>query len=205
MWDNNTLIGRGLGPRRFMEDSVKQFMLMIVLLSAGCMAAAADPINVKPGLWETTTTGTTAITGAPIGPDAATLNAMPPAQRAAVESMIKQQTSGQPTVRTKQSCLTSEQVAKGLDNFTDTPRPGCKTVVLQKTPTDYHLQQQCSDGGSRQSNVDIRLHLDSPESATMTMDAVSTADGRTAKMSHKAVSKWIGSDCGKLGKGSIPH
>jgi len=61
------------------------------------------------------------------------------------------------------------------------------------------------DGGSRQRNVDVRLHLDSPESATMTMDAVSTADGRTAKMSHKAVSRWIGSDCGKLAKGSIPH
>jgi hypothetical protein len=188
-----------------MEDSVNQIMLMAVLLAAGCMAAAADPLNVKPGLWETTSTGTTTRTGTPMGPDAATLNAMTPEQRAQMEALLKRQTSGQPTVRTNQSCVTAEQVAKGLGNFADTPSPRCKTEVLQKTPTDYHFRQVCSEGGSGQSDVEIKLHLDSPESATMTMDGVHTSDGRTVKMSHKAVSKWIGSDCGKLRKGSIQH
>jgi Protein of unknown function (DUF3617) len=188
-----------------MEDSVKQFMLMTVLLAAGWNAATADPLNVRPGLWETTSTGTTSMTGTPMGPDAATLNAMTPEQRAQMEAAIKRQASGQPTVRTNQSCVTPEQVAKGLGNFAGTPSPRCTTEVLQKTPTEYHFRQVCSDGGSGQSHVEVRLHLDSPESATMTMDGVHTSDGRTVKMSHKAVSKWIGSDCGKVGKGSIPH
>ena len=143
-----------------------------------------------------------------MGPDAATLNSMTPAQRARVEAMLKQQALGQPTVRTSKSCVTPAQVAKGLDNFTGTPSLRCTTEVLQKTPTDYRFQKKCREGDSDrsgQSDVEVKLHLDSPESATMTMDGVHTGDGRTMKMSHKAVSKWLGSDCGSVGKGSSPR
>jgi hypothetical protein len=136
---------------------------------------------------------------APAGPDAATLNSMPPAQRAKIEALIKQRASGAPVVVTKQSCVTPEQVSKGLGVFAN-ESPRCKTEVLEQSRTDYHFRQQCSEGGTGGSKAEVKIHLDSPELATMAVNAVNTSDGRTVSMTSKGVSKWIGSDCGKLQK-----
>jgi hypothetical protein len=143
---------------------MQQFMRIFILLAAAAAAAAAagDPLNVRPGLWETTSTGSTTVTGTPMGPDAATLNAMTPEQRTRMEAALKGYASGQPTVRTNRSCVTPEQVAKGLENLTGAPTPRCNTEVLQKAATDYRFRQRCSEGGSGHSAREVTLHLDSP-------------------------------------------
>jgi uncharacterized protein DUF3617 len=179
---------------------VQHTLLTVGLLAAVCAATAAEPINIKPGLWETTTTGTTTLTGKPLGPDAATLDAMPPEERARVEEFIKKQASGAPVVQTNQSCVTQEQLSKGLASFAGDPAPQCKTEVLEQSPTDYHFRQVCIEGGAAISHVDVKIHLDSPESATTTVDGTNTSGGRTMTMTSKAASKWIGSDCGQRRK-----
>jgi hypothetical protein len=179
---------------------VKRTLLTVGLLAATCAAAAAEPIKIRPGLWETTTTGTTTITGKPLGPDAATLDAMPPEERARVEEFIKKQASGAPVVQTNQSCVTKEQLSKGLASFAGDPAPRCKTEVLEQSPTDYRFRQVCIEGGAAISRVDVKIHLDSPESATTSVDGTDTSGGRTMSMTSKAASKWIGSDCGQRRK-----
>jgi Protein of unknown function (DUF3617) len=171
--------------------------LVLGLLAAAQFAAGAEPMNIRPGLWETTTTSKTTLTGKPsMGPDAATLNSMPPEQRAKIEALMKQYSSGEPRVETTQYCVTPEQVAKG-PGFLGKESPQCKTEVLEQSRTDYHFRQQCSGSGGN-SNAEIKVHLNNPESATIAMDGTNTSDGRSMTLSGKAASKWIGSDCGKL-------
>jgi hypothetical protein len=179
---------------------MQRAILTVGMLAATYVVAAAEPINIRPGLWETTTTGTTTITGKPIGPDAATLDAMPPDERARVEDFIKKQASGAPVVQTNQSCVTQEQLSKGLASLAGDPAPRCKTEVLGQTPTDYHFRQMCIEGGVAISHVEVKIHLDSPESATTTVDGTNTSGGRTMTMTSKAASKWISSDCGQRRK-----
>src|SRR5690348_14518665 len=66
-----------------------------------------QPMNVKPGLWETTTTITVA-GEMPI--PAEVLNRLTPEQRARMEARMKANSSGHTNTNTHKSCVTKEDL-----------------------------------------------------------------------------------------------
>jgi hypothetical protein len=176
----------------------KDLLLIIGSFAAVQFAVADDPGKIRPGLWETTSTSVTSVAGQPLGPDAATLAAMPPDQRAKVEELMKRATA--PKTSTQRSCVTPEQAAKGLLSLSHDDSPRCKTETLERTSSDLHFRQQCAETtgtGKGSSNAEVKIHLNSPESATVVVDAVSNADGRTMTINSNSVAKWVSADCGK--------
>jgi hypothetical protein len=88
--------------------------ILLCLIAAGLPAlASADKIDVKTGLWETTSTMD--MTGIPRMPaiQPETLAKMPPEQRARIEAMTARSiTAG--SDRKSQSCLTEKELEHGF-------------------------------------------------------------------------------------------
>src|SRR5579863_7235884 len=91
------------------------FAILTALAPLAASAADIKPIDVKPGLWETTVkndvTGMPAMQMPQIPEE--TLNRMPPEQRARVEAMMKGRGAG--GTNTSKSCITQEMVNQGLN------------------------------------------------------------------------------------------
>jgi hypothetical protein len=146
--------------------------LSIVILTAGAALAADNvtPLNVQPGLWETTSV--TERSGVlPIPADA--LAKMPPEQRARIEAQLK----STPTTTTKQSCFTPEEVAKGF-GWNNT------------------LKWEC-DGAQKGSGS---MKIEAPDSSHVNslINITMGVNGREMTMKITNTAKWLSNSCGDV-------
>jgi Protein of unknown function (DUF3617) len=178
------------------EDEMRKMILLgAVSLSATVllMASGLQPLNLKPGLWETTMT--TTISGLPpIPPDMqARLAQMPPEQRAKLEAMMKSRYGGTPQTRTYRSCVRKE----GLDKypFSD-PDKKCTYNVLTSTGSKMDVRGTCMPG-SEGAKIDFNYRLEAldPEHAKGTGQAAITSGGQTMNGIYSGTGKWIGASC----------
>ena len=113
-------------------------VLAVLILTAGASMAADNmtPLNLKPGLWETTSVSERS--GMPsIPPDK--LASMPPEARARIQALSA------PTTNTTQSCRTD----KDLHAFTDDGNKSCKQTVITSTGTKQELKMECDMSGNK--------------------------------------------------------
>lgn len=90
-----------------------------LLLPAG---ALADRLNIKPGLWETTST--THTSGVPPLPKAM-LDKMTPAQRADMEASMKEAAKG-PQTGTERECIAEQDLQNPFESDTE----GCTDTIV---------------------------------------------------------------------------
>jgi uncharacterized protein DUF3617 len=164
----------------------------IVLL--GCcgvtpLAVAAEKLDVKPGLWEITSTHQ--ITGIPPMPKE-WQEKVTPEQRAAMETAFKKEAEKGPQTDTDRECITKQKAEQPFD-VGDTK--DCTQKVVRTTRTTQEVHLSCNGGEYKGSGV-LRVTTPTPETMTGTLD-LQLGEGKDAmKVNSTLKGRWLGPDCG---------
>ena len=168
------------------------------LFALGLVAAgpAPTPLNVKPGLWETTVR--TESRGTPSIPPEA-LSRMPPEARAQVEAMLRSGAAGNllppPQTEVERSCLT------GADRqpFIPVDNAACTIRVITSTASVLETEAQCRSEEGVESRVASRIEALSPDRVSGT-NTLRTGDGQGMTLTTRLEARWISADCGGVGR-----
>jgi hypothetical protein len=181
----------------------------IELAILGCCAtlAAAQDLNIKPGLWEFT------VTQEMNGDQMSVLPAkekaqfeeakarMSPEQRAQMEAQQAAITAMMAKPIVKQSCVTKENIRTSLAQFAadasaGKDESGCKVTLLRSTATVMESRGVCSRNGF---NSIYTLLFEAPNPQTLTFkEEGSVVSGGTLELKSKASGKWLGPACGSV-------
>lgn len=174
--------------RMILLGSVLLSATVVLVLVAG---GSVNPLNLKPGLWQTTMTSI--INGAPpLTPEMkAKLAQLSPEQRARLEAMYKSQYGGTPQTRTWKSCVKKEDLNKWPF---DDPKNKCKYTVQGSTSSTMDVSGTCTANGY---NSEFKLHLvaPDPEHAAGTGQLTLSQGGQSMTGKYSGSSKWLGASC----------
>jgi hypothetical protein len=160
-------------------------VLAVLTLAAGLSRAAdVTPLNLKPGLWETTSVSERS--GMPAIP-ADKLAAMPPEARARIQAMSA------PTSTTKQSCRTD----KDLRPFADTGNKSCTQTIVTSTSTKQEVRMECNMPGNSGTGT-VTIEAKDPEHVNGLVIMHMGANGRNMDMKVTINAKWLSSSCGDV-------
>lgn len=172
---------------------------ILCLIAAGLPAlASADKINVKTGLWETTTT--TDMSGMPqtstIPPE--TLAKMPPEQRARIEAVMGARNAAGGHDHKSQSCVTEKDLERGFKP--DQGRESeCKAVSTKVDSSSQEVHMQCNGQKMKGTGV-FRITIRNRESyeGLMEMNMTDATGEHPINMKMHMQGKWLSSDCGSV-------
>jgi hypothetical protein len=167
--------------------------ILIAILTLTSVAVWAEdkvqPLNVKTGLWETTTTLTTS-GEMPI--PAEFLAKMTPAQRAKMDERMKANAASKTRTNTHKSCETKEKLEKAPFSNHE-----CAQSVLTSSESKAELKVAC-DYGDVKGTGTIIVEALSPESVKGSGQITASGGGHTINSNSTFTSKWIGSSCGDV-------
>ena len=156
---------------------------------AGVILFAAEPLNVKLGQWETTTT--MQMSGMPAIPQDA-LDKMTPQQRQMIEERMKSM-QGKPT--TSKSCVKQEDIDKAMKFGTDDRE--CTRTVITSTSTAQEVKIECTRDNTKSTGT-VRIDASNRENVKGSIQMnVTSGGGRNMSMNGSFVSKWLGPACEK--------
>lgn len=175
---------------------------LIGLGVAMCLAAAVllaqskfMPMNVKTGLWQSTST--LKMSGS-LGLPPEMAAKLTPEQRARYEEQMKQYTDQhQAQTSTSKTCMTKQQLSEDPFQQNGTGDMKCKEKVIRSTPTDAEIQQSCTGEGGTSNEIHMILHAQDREHVTGKGEIVMTMGGHTMKSDMNFQSKWIQETCPK--------
>ncbi len=161
-------------------------------------ASAAGPaaINVKPGLWQMSSSGE--IKGAPpmpaIPPNV--LANMPPAQRARIQAAMAHAMGNAGKPHLYKYCVTEKSLQRGFNPTEQRPGFECKPTVLSRTASSMDVREECT--GPRQ-HVSGRFHFEAPNPVSMigTINMTMSEGGHTMHVKRVMHGQWIAANCGK--------
>jgi len=156
---------------------------------------AADkiqPLNVKPGLWESTRTIKSA-GEMPI--PAELLNRLTPEQRARMEERIKAHSASHSTTATEKHCVTKEDLER--DKLKLAEAKECTTTVLNSTSTSVKAKLVCNQDGMHATGT-LELVAADPEHLNGSYHSTMNGNGRAMNMEGTWTSKWLGASCGNV-------
>jgi hypothetical protein len=149
------------------------------------------PLDVKLGLWQTTTKVTVA-GQMPIPADM--LNRLTPEQRARMEARMKAHSDAHTTTQTHQSCLTKED----LEHYKSFPVDDkCNSTILSSTSKSAKAKITCDVEGMRGDGTYEVEALD-PEHVKGSSQVVMTGNGQTRNVDGTFSSEWLSSSCGNV-------
>jgi len=155
-------------------------------------AAKLQPLNVKPGLWESTRTikraGQMAI-------PAEMLNRLTPEQRARMEERMSANSAAHANTTTEKHCLTQEDLDK--DRLKLAEAKECTTTVLNSTSTTVKAKLVCDQEGMHATGT-LELVAADPEHVNGSYHSTVDGDGHTMNVEGTWTSKWMGSRCGDV-------
>jgi len=168
-----------------------------MLLGVACLwplaCAAADqvqPLNVKLGLWETTTT--VQMSGAPPIP-AEMLEKLSPEQRAKLEAAMKARQTQGPSTTVRKECLTKEKLDKSLA-FGGENRQSCKQTIVSATGSKEDIRVECT--GEIKGSGEIHVEALNSENVQGSMHMTANAAGATMHTQSTFKARWLGASCG---------
>lgn len=154
---------------------------------AACAADNVQPLDVKLGLWESTTT--TEHSGVPpIPPEV--LARLSPEQRAKVEERAK--ASAGPKAITRKSCVKKEDLDKALAFGNDDKN--CHRTVVSSSSSKLEFRMECG-AGTMKSNGTVDIEAVSSEHVKGTVQMTMGDGTRSMKMNTAFESKWLGPVC----------
>jgi uncharacterized protein DUF3617 len=168
----------------------KVLLALLVLCSFSLSAGdKIQPLDVKLGLWEITTT--VAMTGMPampnIPPDV--LAKMPPEQRAKMQAAM----GGTPTAR--KVCITKEKMDKQTA-FND-ERKNCTRTVVSSSGSKLEMKMQCTEQDATMNGT-IHVEALNSENVKGTVRMAMNGGGRNMNMNSDFTSRYLGSACGDV-------
>ena len=166
----------------------------VILMSALAVWAAdkVQPLNVKVGLWEVTTTTTTS-GQMPI--PAELLARLTPEQRARMEERMKANSAEKTRTITHKQCMTKEKLAKESAFGQDDRR--CTRTVVSSSESKVELKMQCGVEGMKGEGTGVVEALNS-ESVKSSVHIVAIGGGHTMNSNSSSTAKWIGPVCGTV-------
>ena len=171
--------------------------VLIAVLCLGCSGLwagdAFKPLEVKLGLWETTSTFQSSGMPAVNIPEDA-LARMTPEQRAKVEQMMKG--SGSPRTNTAKSCMTREKMNRAEAFGAD--RKNCTRTVESSSGSKTEVRMECTTDDGGKVNGIVRVERISSDSVKGSMQMTTTSGDRTMNMNSTFTSKYLGPDCGDV-------
>ncbi len=173
---------------------MKTKCLVAFVILASSLLWAADklqPLDIKLGLWETTSTNT--MSGAPpIPPDV--LAKMTPEQRARFEQMIQART-GTPTNHTHKYCLTKEKLEKDLSFGEDKGK--CTHTIVASSSSVADVKFRCAENEATTEGT-AKFQAVNSENVKGTVHAVTTGSGHTMTIDVSLTSRYLGPACGDV-------
>lgn len=165
-----------------------KFLLVAACLTLPFAVSAAEKLNVKPGLWEITSTSK--ISGIPPLPKDV-LDKMSPQQRAQMEASFKAEAAKGPQVDTDRECITKEELEKP---FESADAKDCTQTIVTTTRTTQEVRLTCT--GEHKGSGLLRISTPTPETMGGTMD-LKLGDGKDAMtINAKLKGRWLGPECG---------
>ena len=176
---------------------MKTQMLVAVALGIAARALIAQqkitPLNVKTGLWQSSTT--IAISGS-LGIPPEMEAKLTPEQRARMEAAMKQSGSGQPRTITDKNCLKEEDLTR--DPFAPGKNDSdmkCKEHLIRSTSSDADVDVTCTDPRGNTSEFHVTFHAIDQEHVTGTGQGNVNMYGHTMKSDWKMQSQWVQASC----------
>ncbi len=156
-------------------------------------AAAPITLNLRPGLWEMTSSAQTS--GMPPIPQEM-LDRMPPDRRAKLEASIAARQAAGAKPHMRKTCVTPKSLQRGL-KFDERAESGCEQTVTSSTGKTMDVQIACR-GARQRTTGTMHFIAAGPESVRGTID-MTIGDG-THNMNVKSVieGKWLAADCGDV-------
>jgi hypothetical protein len=168
----------------------------IVLLACCCaapLASAADKLDVKPGLWEITSTHH--ISGVPPMPKD-WQEKVTPEQRAAMEEAFRKEAEKGPQTDTERECITKKEAEQPFD-VGDTK--DCTQTVVRTTRTTQEVRLTCT--GEYKGTGLLRVTTPTPQTMTGSLE-LQLGEGKDAmKVKSQLEGRWLGPDCGDEDEG----
>jgi len=164
---------------------------LALAVSGSCLAVGVS-LDVKPGLWEIQTSGSTS--GTPQIP-ASALAKLPPEQRVIATAMLLAIISQASMPHTMQFCVTPEQIRVGLDlNRVGGKR--CRHTVQSSSPTGLDMQVDCTGSDAMSGVVHLRVLDSATVSGKVDLHAGTGASGLAIRQDLHG--KWLGAACGDV-------
>jgi len=165
--------------------TAKYSFVLVLLAGAAWAADAPPPLDVRPGMWEATTT--TETTGAPpIPPEI--LAKMTPEQQA----RMKTGTSQGPKTIVKKHCVTKEEINKGLTLGDE--HGSCQRTVVSGSSSKQEIRLECSNSGIKATGT-IRIEAIDREHVKVSAQITSGDGSHTMKINSTSTGKWLGEAC----------
>jgi hypothetical protein len=161
----------------------------VPLVGAGCLAVtvltAAQPFNVKTGLWEVTSSSQ--MSGMP----QMDMSSLTPDQRTRMEAAMKKGDLSAP--RTTRTCMTKEKIE--TLSFQDKDMdPSCTRTSISNTPSLVEFKVECT--GDRKMSRTMRFEAVDPQNVKATIKMNGEGAGRPMNINTTLIAKWISPDCG---------
>jgi hypothetical protein len=178
--------------RRLIRGLPGTALLVIAGLCAAAALAQTTALDLNPGLWQITSTGS--MSGAPpIPPE--TLANMTPEKRAQVQAMMQAAMAhaGEPQIA--QRCVTEDQLRRGL-NFDERTNPSCHRTMVSTSSTLLVVHEECT--GARPMVGDFRFTAVDRETMKGDITVVMGTSANATTVQRSLQGKWLGSDCGDV-------
>lgn len=156
------------------------------------LAAKVQPLNVKPGLWESTRTINRA---GQMGIPAEMLNRLSPEQRARMEERMNAKSGAHTSTTTEKHCVTKEDLEK--DRLKLAEAKECTTTVVNSTTSTVKAKLVCDQEGMHATGT-LELVAADPEHMNGSYHSTVDADGHTMNVDGTWTSKWLSSSCGDV-------
>jgi hypothetical protein len=172
-----------------------KYTVGIVFLAGTIWGAdSGRPLDVRPGMWESTTT--TQASGTPSIPPEI-LAKMTPEQKAAFEARMKAGMPQGPQTRVTKHCVTQEELSKGL-TFGDEHR-SCQRTVVSSSSSKQEIRMECSSAGITAKGT-IRIEALDAEHLKVSSEFTSGDGPHGMKISVTGTGKWVSDACTTDGK-----
>jgi hypothetical protein len=149
---------------------------------------AAEKLNVKPGLWEITSSSR--ISGIP-PLSKEVLGKLTPEQRAEMEAAFKDEAAKGPQVDVDRECVTKDEIDRP---FQPADTKDCTHTLTQSTRTTQEVKLACS--GEHEGSGVFRVTAATPESITGSVDLQLGEGQRVMRVKSQLKGRWLGPDCG---------
>ena len=170
--------------------------LALLLATASVPTWSADklqPLDVKVGLWEVTTTSSN-MGEMPIPADV--LAKLTPEQRARMEERMKASSAGQTKTTVRKSCLTREKLEKTFD-FGDERLQSCSRTLISSSGSRLEVRVQCADRDVK-ANFVLQVDALNSEHAKGSVRGAASGNDHTLNADTTFTARWIGAACGEV-------
>ena len=169
-------------------------ILTLFVLISPIVSQAADTLDIKPGLWDVTST--IQMSGLPPIPN---LDQMSPEQRARIEGAMKNMAAS-PRSNTVKSCITREGIEKEIAKANSNQNNRCAPKLVSASSSKVEVHIECTqEKGDMKSNGDMTIERKDSEHFTGNgAMKTSGANGRSMDMKWSMTGVFVSSDCGNV-------